>query len=810
MATPMKPRTFFARSALALAVAASAVPAALVSVSAQAQSQQQEFNIQAGALGDALNRFGQQAGILLSYPSSLTDGRRSPGLQGQYGVDEGLTRLLSGTGLQAQRQANGGYALVLVEALSLEATQISSSALVRRMDTEGSGSYTSKAMQTATKLPLSIRETPQSVTVITRQRMDDQAMNNLEDVVQSTPGLSLIKAGPERPTFYARGFQVDNIMYDGLPTSTVSGFTQDTIASADLAIFDRAEVVRGATGLMQGAGNPAAAINLVRKRPTEETRIKVTGSVGSWDRYRTDVDASSALNSTGTLRGRIVTAYENNKSFEDVVDKERGLIYGILEAELTERTVFTFGASMQNDNSTKGWGGIPVAADGSDLNLSRSTYLGNTWDYWDQNNTFAFAGLEHRFDNGWKVNLTANKIWARLNLLATKVYLRNGSYDQGVGDYSYVDNQSSYDVYASGPFQLFGHEHELVVGANHREELFDGHGGGAYTHIGMDLGNWNPGVVPKPNVGEAWLQKNDETQQGIYTTARFSLADPLTAIIGGRLDWYDYEGESVWSDEQYKVTRHITKYAGLIYDLDAQHSVYVSYTDIFKPQNAFDSGNRLLKPIEGTNYEVGIKGEYFDGALNASAAVFRIDQENRAKELDDQSQCPGFANFVTCFEAAGKVRSEGVELELQGAITPGWQLAAGYTFTEAKYRKDANPENEGRLFDSALPRHLFKVSTTYQLSGAWQRWRVGGALYRQNSVYSKGINGTTAYHIEQDGYTLVDLSLGFKPTEKIDAQLNLNNALDKKYYQSINTSPARAESIYGAPRNLMVTVKYDF
>ncbi|TBU97802.1 TonB-dependent siderophore receptor [Stutzerimonas kirkiae] len=805
----MKPRTFFARNALALAIATIALPTVLAPVQAQAQSQQR-FDIQAGALGEALNRFGQQAGILLSYPASLTDGRRSPGLQGQYGVDEGLVRLLAGTGLQAVRQANGGYAVALVEALSLDATQISSRALVGRAVTEGSGSYTSHAMQTATKLPLSIRETPQSVTVITRQRMDDQAMNNLDDVVQNTPGLTVAKSGPVRPGFYARGFEVDNIMYDGLPTSIIGGFTQDTIASADLAIYDRVEIVRGATGLMQGAGNPAAAINLVRKRPTEETRVKVTGSAGSWDRYRMEVDASSGLNRSGTLRGRIVTAYENNNSFQDVVGNERSVIYGTLEADLADSTTLTVGASMQNDNNTNGWGGIPVAADGGDLNLSRSTYLGNTWDYWDQNSTFAFAGLEHRFGNGWKVNLTANKIWARVNLLASKVYLRSGSYDQGVGDYSYVDDQSSYDFHASGPFQLFDRQHELVVGANYREEIFDGHGGGAYTHIGMDLDNWNTGVVPKPNVGETWLQKSDETQQGIYTTVRFSLVDSLKAIVGGRLDWYDYESASVWSEDQYKVTRQVTKYAGLIYDLNERHSLYVSYTDIFKPQNAFDSGNRLLKPIEGKNYEVGIKGEYFGGALNASAAVFRIDQENRSKELDDQSQCPGYADFITCYEAAGKVRSEGVDLELQGAITPNWQLAAGYTFTEAKYRKDADPENQGRLFSSHLPRHLFKMSTIYHLPGEWQRWRVGGALYRQNAIYSKGGNGTTAYHIEQDGYTLVDLSLGFMPTEKLDVQLNLNNAFDKKYYQTLSTSTSQALGLYGNPQNLMLTMKYDF
>ena len=150
-----------------------------------------------------------------------------------------------------------------LDATEIGATQMSST-------TEDTQSYTTGPMRTATKLSLTMRETPQAVTVITRQRMDDQNMTSINDVVKGTPGLFLSQAsGPGRQTYSSRGFDIDTIMYDGLPSS-YSPFSM--AVQPNLAMFDRVEIVRGATGLVTGAGNPSAAINLVRKRPTADQR----------------------------------------------------------------------------------------------------------------------------------------------------------------------------------------------------------------------------------------------------------------------------------------------------------------------------------------------------------------------------------------------------------------------------------------------------------------------------------------------------------------------------------------------------------
>lgn len=796
------------------ALLATPVAAALVTLPAWAQSSEaaHAFAIAAGSLEAAIAEFSSVAGVTVSFEPAAAQGRRSPGVQGQFSTNEALRRLLEGSGLQAVQQGNGSYSLLpadKAEALQLGATSITDRTLGQT--TEGSGSYTTGAMQSATKLPLSVRETPQSVTVITRQRMDDQGMNSLTDAVKNTPGLSVQKWAAERTTFFSRGFQIDNLMYDGLPT-IMSRYTPDMTSSVDLAIYDRVEIVRGASGLMQGAGNPSAAINLVRKRPTREAQVSISGLAGSWDTYRTELDASSALNSNGTLRGRTVISYQDRKSYQDVVEAERTLFYAIGEADLGENTTLTLGASNQKDDSSNDWGGVPTAADGSDLHLSRSSFLGNDWAYWDQDNTTVFAELEHRFDNDWKLRLATTHMKADLAFLGSYTSWTPTGLNQYTGNYFYEETQSSYDLYASGPFSMLGRSHELVVGASRRDEDFEGHGGSGQTAANINPYAWDSGSVPKPRYNRyTFHQKLASEEESVYVTTRLNPADDLKIILGARLDWYDYQVKTLSSRTQsgYSVDRELTRYAGVIYDLDEHHSVYVSYTDIFKPQGSLDAQNKVLEPIKGENYEIGIKGEYFDGALNASAALFRIDQVNRAKEVA-RNLCTDKTR--ACYEAAGEVRSEGVELEINGALTSNWQLAAGYTFAEAKYRKDSNANNEGKLFDTKVPRHLFKLSTTYQLPGELDRWRVGGTLYKQSSLYSEGNHwrDNRDYRIEQEGYALVDLMLAYQPTEELNLRLNLNNLFDKTYFQSVDTGAQERSVVYGEPRNLTLSAKYRF
>ncbi|TRX73839.1 TonB-dependent siderophore receptor [Pseudomonas mangiferae] len=758
------------------------------------------YDIPAGDLGAALSHFAAASGVTLSFATSETAGLQTPGLQGDYGLEDGFARLLHGSGLQVRQAGGNRYVLVKPaadQALEVGATTVGANAL--GATTEDSGSYTTGTMQTATRLPLSIRETPQAVTVITRQRMDDQAMTSINDVVKSTPGLFLSRAdGPGRPSFHARGFAIDNVMYDGMPSSYQGWLVG---VQPNLAMYDRVEVIRGATGLVTGSGNPAAAINLVHKRPTAAPSLSLTGAAGRWDDYRTEFDASTPLNDSGTLRGRVVGSYRDANGFRDHEEHDHGLLYAVGEADLGERTTVTLGYSHQEDQTNLFWGGLPLGADGHHLDLPRSSYPGSDWEDKHQVVDTLFAEVEHRFDNDWSLRMAGRSAWQ--DALFAGTYLQRN--DDQVLRHSaykgrYQEDQRAFDLYASGPLQAFGRTHELVAGVSRRDNDF--------SVRRYDGGGLIPLGAAKPTFTRAGKTREVTTQDGAYLTTRLSLADPLTLILGGRLDWYDYDNRT--GDGDYKVTRNVTRYAGLVYDLDDHHSLYASYTDIFQPQTQKNTSGRLLTPISGKNYEVGIKGAYFDDALNASLALFQIDQKDRASLLRDQSGCPTYPG-TSCYEAAGLVRSQGLDLELQGALTEQWQVGAGYTYTRARYVHDANAAQEGERFTTDQPEHLFKVSTVYRLQGPLENWRVGGSLYWQSRIYNDVTTAQGDYRVQQGSYAIADLLLGYQVNEHLDLQLNATNLLDRTYYSAIGADVHwGGYDTYGEPRNAMLTAKYTY
>ena len=226
----------------------------------------------------------------------------------------------------------------------------------------------------------------------------------------------------------------------------------------------------------------------------------------------------------------------------------------------------------------------------------------------------------------------------------------------------------------------------------------------------------------------------------MYAGTRMRLADPLSLVLGGRVSWYK-------DDAGYSVAREFTPYAGVVYDLDKQHSVYASWTEIFQPQAATDANAQPLKPISGTNYEAGVKGEYFGGALNASAPFSRPAQNRGVDDLAGPLPCPG-STWGYCQRASGEVRSEGVELDVAGALTPDWQLSAGFTYVKAQFKRDSDPANIGKDFNSRYPRQQLKLATSYRLSGAAQGWRVGAPY----TAGRDGING--ALHLSQGRYAI--------------------------------------------------------
>ncbi|HDS1696565.1 TPA: TonB-dependent siderophore receptor [Pseudomonas putida] len=787
-------RSPFHLSALTLGLMASSV----------SYAQALAFDIPSQRLSSAIQALGQQANIQVLFNPTDVDGKRSTAVRGSLEVRDAIAQMLAGTGVRYSLQ-DGVLMIHAVDASVMELNPTAVSAVALGATTEGTGTYTTGVSTTATKMAMSLRETPQSVTVVTRKKMDDQNVQNLDDIARTVTGITLTKLGTDRSTYYARGFEINDLQYDGIPTNISENYSMDVMSTANMAIYDRVEVVRGANGLMQGTGNPSAAINLIRKRPTRDFRLGAELGAGSWDNYRSQVDVSGPLTDEGNIRGRAVAYYNTADSYRDGAQRDNQLLYLIGEADLNDSTVLTLGVTIQKDNQNGyDWGGLNTRADGSFYPLSRSTNLNGKWAHLDRNNYNLFSDITHYFDNEWKVTLAMNSIWSNADFLSSYPNRVSGDNTRlTVSQADYKDTQFGVDLYATGPFQLFGREHQLMFGANTRKDDFEAVIKTATNNPVVDITDFDYSSLPHPILSATGSDYNYiRKERGLYLASRFSVTDDLSLILGTRFSWSDYKVSSPYTNDQYKENGRMVPYAGLVYDLNKNHTWYASYTEIYKTQSYYGAGNTLLDPIEGENYETGIKSEYFDGALNTSFAIFQTDLQNMPEALSVAPTC-GVTGTSKCYKTGAKVRNRGFELEVSGEPVQGWNVSAGYTYSDPEYVAGSS---KGSDYYSKIPRRLLKVSTDYRLPGVLDQWNVGGDVYAQSRTSAD----TTGYDIKQGGYALLNLHANYQINRQFSVQYNLNNALDKVYYQSLPTSNNWGGLYYGDPRNFSVTLRYQY
>ncbi|WP_449193011.1 TonB-dependent siderophore receptor [Thauera sp.] len=778
---------------------------ALTSASALAQSGAEhtvrQFDVPAGSLDQALSRFGQQAGVQLAVDAQLTAGLSTPGVSGQLSATDALQRLLRGTGLEAVRDSSGEITLRKrpIGPTTLQAVQVSANQLGEI--TEGTATYSPGAIATATRLVLSPRETPQSISVITRNEMDDFQLTNIDKVMHHTPGISILTYDSERTVYYARGFAINNFQYDGIPMERNSGYSAGNTLS-DMAIYDRVEVLKGATGLLTGSGDPGATINLVRKKPTREFQGHASLGAGSWNSYRTEVDLSGPLNAEGTVRGRAVAAYQDRESHLDGYRRKTPVFYAILEADLGTSTLLTVGADYQDNKPTRStWGGIPIYDTTGNFNKRpRSFNNGATWSSWEQYTRTVFATLEHYFDNDWVVKLQLNHQINGYDAPLGAVGGGNPNPADGsgtrmwVGRYVGKTRAGAADFYASGPFELFGRKHELVLGGGASDRRWTNKGDGpqvGYPTSVADYYGWN-GRVPEPNWNDpaAWHGQNDETtrEKGLYSTVRWNLRDDLKLITGARVSSYD-RGSMNESGV-------VVPYLGVVYDLNGTHSVYASHTGIFKPQSRRDESGNALDPLEGTNLELGLKSAFLGGRLNTSAAIFQLEQDNFAQATGGLTPDGG-----TAYRAISGVKTKGYELELSGRLDAHWNLHAGYSHSVSR--------RQGEKVSTLAPANQLSIFATYKPGGEDGRLTLGGGARWQDETWGDVFNpaaGGMVKHTVAD-YWVVDAMASYRFNKQLTGTLNVSNLLDKKYYTIFN---AYSTYTWGEPRSVNVSMKYAF
>jgi outer membrane receptor for ferric coprogen and ferric-rhodotorulic acid len=650
-----------------------------------------------------------------------------------------------------------------------------------------------KAVSSATGLSMSLRETPQSVSVTTRTEMDDFGQNTMNDVLANTTGITVQKYETDRSEYNARGFDIDTFKYDGVGSPSGRPGVRGEL---DTALFERVEVIRGANGLMAGAGEPSAVVNFVRKRPTRDARASIGLTGGSWDTYRADGDVSGSL--TDNVRARVVTAYRDGNSYLDRYEKERGVLYGVVEADLTENTLFTVGYSRQEDNADQNmWGSLPLFyADGTPTDFSVSTSTGADWAFWDTVKEDAFVELAHQFDNGWEGKAVYQyRKWVGDSKL---LYLFGNPTRDLDGMFAYPSKFQSYerqetvDLSARGPYEVGGRVHEMVIGFNRGKvrpkemSIFADFGGSRFTPI--DSEQVFTGDFPEPafdgeQEGSDWVDR----YLGGYLATRLNLADPLTAVVGARYQDVESEGEAYGATRTTSASELIP-YAGVIFDLTEQHSLYTSYTTIFNPQTEQKPDGNRLDPIEGVNIEYGLKSEWFQGRLNTSLVAFETEQKNVAEEID---------NGTPIAEYLGEdFDSGGYEAEVSGEVMRNWNISAGYSYL------DIEDDDEGNELRTYIPEETFTLATTYRPAGL-EKLKVGMTVNWQSTV----TNTSGGNESKQESYALVNLMAGYDFTDNFNAKLRVNNVTDEKYLSSLRYF---GQSYYGAPTNANLSLNYTF
>nr|WP_159373136.1 TonB-dependent siderophore receptor [Acinetobacter lwoffii]AYA01364.1 Outer membrane receptor for ferric coprogen and ferric-rhodotorulic acid [Acinetobacter lwoffii] len=673
------------------------------------------------------------------------------------------------------------------------------------LSSEQSKAYIIQNSSTASKLNIPLKETPQTVNVLTRQQLDDFALDNTRDVLRNTPGIIVSNQETERTSYLARGFEISNVLVDGVGIP-LEGYNYNN-DNSDSFLFDRIEVVKGANALNNGIGDPGATINMIRKRPTQELQAALNASYGSWNTQRYEADVSSPLTQDGKVRGRVFGYQQTGDSYLDRYELEKNGIGAVVEADITDTTLLTAGYTETNHKPNGvNWGSNPlINTEGEQLSYSRNYNYSPSWAHWDSNIKSYFAELEQKLGGDWTAKLTYDEKRtqrdSKLLFLSGKPGA-NGTSGIFLYPGMYIDDnkEQQASLSFSGTYPLWGQRHEASLGyvwaKNRLDEL--GYAGSFVNPLTTDLASFTPEEPSwdmSKTSGEMHIRQKN---QSLYAATRLHLNDDLKLLLGANYVQAESSGSSYGTDTIYDEDK-VLPYAGLTYNFSPEYTGYLSYTSIFRPQTTRADDGSINKPIEGESYEVGVKGSWLDDKLTATMAVFRTEQSNYP--LRDSDGIPTLRTTQV-----SDLRSQGYEFGLAGQLTDHFNLSFGYTQFSLK---DLINGGDARTFN---PTQSFNLLTTYQVPQL-PKLKLGLGVQWQDQTYldvpeatANGVITQKAGIIEQDAYALVNLMASYELNEHMTLQANGNNLTNEKYLFNFPNQ----QGFYGAPANYSVAVKFKY
>jgi outer-membrane receptor for ferric coprogen and ferric-rhodotorulic acid len=836
---------------LCLCLIATACVPLVAATAGSSESIQYNLRIDSQSLGPALQELAKQCQMQIVFFSSITEGLQAPALNGRYAIASALQILLAGSHLTFQVINSNTVQIRPLSATDREREESARSEkagrpTVRRDDTNAQhpkrivdnlasleeivvNGTAEGLVATRTETPL--REIPQTISIVSREQIRQENYVDLGDALADAVGITAQRSDSMTQLFFSRGFQVTTFHLDG--GAALNSFDLTTtpfFGAPDLNEFDHLEILRGADGLFGGNGDPGATVNLVRKRPLSELQVMFNVSAGSWSNYRAEADVTGPLGFDGALRGRLDIDFAERQYFYDTASLKRGKLFGVLEYELDPWTLFTVGGSDQRVNALPFVGGLPRSVDDSDSHLPRNTGLTFDWARYDTQTREIYFQLAHDFSPTWKLKINATS-WDETAdydygvLLGYGLRPFNGLPISPVYEYTPRPNslnQLAFDATLTGRTEVAGHRLEVAIGGDFLR--FKG------STATVDISNpnetssnayaYNPATYPDPRLSNIPAEEDDarvtSNQGAVFGSAKVYISDALSVVAGARVsrdsastNLLERLGDlSASGFHEFKTPTKTTPYAGVVYDLNEHYSLYASFADIYQSNGLVkESDGSFLPPIDGANLEVGLKGAWRDGRLNGTLALYGIEQ--RGLPLDDLAgEAAQPFLYGCCYRPSGVDRSKGIDFELNGPMSSGWFIGAGYTY-------NINYGLVGGALPGATPRHLFKLWTSKQLAGALHRWTVGGNVHAQSNAFVGYISCTldalgncvappALVNTEQRSYAVVGLRASYEIDSHWRVALNANNIFDRIYYQALGSS--LEGSWYGEPRNFFVRI----
>lgn len=801
--------------ALALSLAGIALGA---SPAAQAQMAPKTYQIPAGPLEAALQRFGRESGLMLTYSAADLDGKHSGGLAASAAPEQALATLLSGTGLAARRLPNGSYAIRPVPGGVAELAPVTVTGGNQSPVGPVAGYIATRSMS-AGKDDVALSETPQSISVVTRDQMNEQGAQTVTDALRYVAGVNTGAYGedPRYDWITVRGFNqsVFGMYRDGLRASgSKIGMRIDSYG------LERLEVLKGPTSVLYGQNSPGGLINAVTKRPTEEPLHEISLGVGSHDRKQAQFDFGGPMTQDGSLSYRLTGSLRDANTQMDYAPDDHQYIAPAFTWKPSAATSLTVLANYQHDRAAWGlWyprsGTLYSSPWGR---ISPSFYPGEPdFNRFDRTQRSIGTLFEHSFEKGlvFRQNLRAESMRYDAKYVRGRALL-NDDYDlDESGHLLYRDanrNKLSSDVYAmdnqlAWTSHFAGMEHRMLVGVDtsltryHDRQL----SGSAPV---LDILDPQYGqTIAEPT--SPWQRDVTARQTGIYLQDRVTLADRWIVRGGVRYDTARTRTEDpLGSLKLNQRDSAFTFQGGMLYRGENGLSPFLNYAESFLPTTQASQTGAAYEPTYGRSIEAGLRYQP-DENLMLSAAVYQIRQKNVLTQDPDNED-----NQIQ----AGEVRSRGFELEGTWSPSPQWTVLASYTFLDAKVTRSNTPGQEGTRpqdgWGTTSPRHMASLWVTYRmLSGVLNGASLGlGARYMGSTLdYGPSASepgNSYAREAKTPAYTVYDAVLGYEPDAHWRFALKVNNVFDKLYVANPCGGTQLSACYYGPRRTVLFTTAY--